>query len=363
MPQWQHCRSRTFLGFGIVIAIVLVMPMWVVAADTTTNPLTPPILGATGDITAAVNTPVTFSGNGFDPNESLTVWETPPDGTAPIPLSGLQTDGSGAFSVMVSFPSNGSWQVTAHSIATGKETVNRYSVGAGGGTTSNPAPPPSPSPVVPSPSGSPNVPVASPVAPAAPATGATNSVTASLPQAGVGAAVTFSGNGFNAGESISIWDTAPDSTVAPLSGVFSDGTGGFNTQVSFPSAGIWQITAHGKDSGHEVIGRFNISGDPSTTSTTTSSSFTSPYANSTLKATVGVVVTYTATGYNNGELVSVWSTAPDGTVTPLDSTQATTAGRVTVSTSFGSAGLWQITIHGRDSLHEVIGKYQVAASA
>lgn len=359
MPQRQHRRSLAFLGFGAVIALVFAVPAWVVSADSTANPPTPPIVGTTGNISAAVNTPVTFSGNGFDPNESLLVSETPPDGTAPIPLSGLQTDGNGAFSVMVSFPSNGQWQVTAHSIATGKEVVVRYNVGTTGGTTAGTSTSPSASPVVPS--GSPNVPAGSPAASAA---SSTNPLVANLPQAGVGAPVTFSGSGFNASEPISLWDTPPDGTLpTALNSIFSDGVGGFNTQVSFPSPGIWQITAHGRSSAHEVIGRYNVTGDASTTTTGAVSTFTSPYASTAIKATVGVVVTYIATGFTASELISVWSTGPDSTVTALDSTQASSAGRVMVSTSFGSVGLWQITVHGRDSGHEVIGKYQVTASA
>ncbi len=345
MTRQQRPRGRSIiLGLGVTIALVLFVPTWGVAADTTAS--------------VGVNTSVAFSGNGFNANESLSVWETGPDSNV-APLTGIQTDGNGAFTVSLAFPTDGQWQVTAHSIVTGRELIGRYAVGTSSTTnttsTTNVVSPPS----------TPNTPSIPP--PALGSVGAlpppvnnASSLPPSTPTVGVGSSVTFSGNGFNAGEPISVWTTAPDSTVARLDSVYADGAGGFTVTVAFSSAGVWQVTAHGRDSTHEVIGRYTVTGDAAaTTAATTQSTFISPYAGVPVKATSGTVVTFTTTGFNAGENVSVWSTAPDSTVTPLDYTQASPNGRVVISTSFSSAGLWQITLHGKDSAREVIGKYQV----
>ncbi len=453
----QHLHGRfIFFSFGVAIALVFAMTTWV-AADTTPTP-------------AGVNTPVTFTGTGFTPSESLAIWITGADG-APITQGGAQSDGSGAFTTTVTFPTAGTWTATAHSITSGKEFAGNYSVGTPSGTTTAPVPgaPAIPSPVtspITSPSSSatatgtqvgigtsvafsgtgftaneaisawetgPDAKVTAlpgfhadnsgafttsvsfpsagqwqvtahgitssheVISPFAVGTAGTASSSVNGPAAGappvptgtgtvggsgfngtaanIGAAVIFSGSGFNGNEQISLWMTAPDSTVTPLSSVHADGSGAFTDSVTFPSAGNWQVTAHGHDSAREVIGRYAVTDPSSTTAapstasataTTTpvsSSTFTSPSMDVPVKATAGTVVTYTATGFNAGETVYAWVTPPDASaVTPLASVQASSTGRATTSTTFGSTGLWQITLHGRDSGHEVVGRYQVSAA-
>ncbi|MGI8690377.1 MAG: hypothetical protein ACR2M3_17495 [Thermomicrobiales bacterium] len=451
----QHMHGRfIFFSLGVAIALVIAMTTWV-AADTTPTP-------------AGVNTPVTFTGAGFAPNEILSVWETDSGGVSTV-LTPTQSDGTGGFTTTVSFPSAGLWTVTAHSLNNDKEFVGNYTVGSGSGTTTTPVP---------------GAPVTSPSAVTSPSSGAT----ATGAQVGIGAPVTFSGTGFTANEAISVWETGPDSKVTALPTVHADNNGAFTTSVSFPSAGQWQVTAQGvasshqvitpfavgtagsasspvtngpatgvppvtstgtvggsgfngtaanigtavsfsgsgftaneaisvwetppdnspvtalpsvqadttgaftdsvtfpsagnwqvtaqgHASAHQVIGRYAVTDPSSTTSapstasataTTTpvsSSTFTSPFTDVPVKATAGTEVTYTATGFNAGEMVTAWITPPDGSaVTPLPSVQASSTGRATVSTPFGTAGLWQITLHGRDSGHQVVGKYQVSAS-
>ncbi|MDQ2788036.1 MAG: hypothetical protein M3Y58_23910 [Chloroflexota bacterium] len=456
----QHRHGRIiFFSFAVAIALVLAMATWV-AADTTPT-------------SVGVNTPVTFTGTGFAPNESLAIWITGADNN-PLTQGGTQSDGSGAFTTSVTFPASGTWTATAHSDNTGKEFVGNYTVGTTSGTTIPPIPG---TPAIPPPVGT------SPVT--SPASGATATGT----QVGIGAPVTFSGTGFMANEAISVWETGPDGKVTALPGLHADTTGAFTTSVSFPSAGQWQVTAqgaasshqvitpfavgtagavssvtngpatgvpavttgtgtvggagfngtpasigtavifagngftaneqislwetppdnspvtalpsiqadntgaftdsvtfpsmgnwqvtaHGHTSAHELIGRYAVTDPssttnvPATTGTTTttapvsSATFTSPFTDVPVKATAGTVATYTATGFNAGETVTAWVTPPDASaVTPLPSTQASSTGRATVSTTFGSAGLWQITLHGRDSGHEVVGRYQVSATS
>ncbi|MCA1722828.1 MAG: hypothetical protein LC748_00955, partial [Thermomicrobia bacterium] len=200
---------------------------------------------------------------------------------------------------------------------------------------------------------------------AAPATGATIPVGGTAfngTPATIGVPVVFSGSGFNANEGISLWTTAPDSSVGKLPGISADTTGAFTTTVTFPSAGNWQVTAQAPGSTHQVIGRYAVS-DTATT-TAPAPPFTSPFAGTAMKATVGTTVAFTSAGFIAGETVSAWVTPPDGSavIAIKPTVTASAAGQATVSTSFTSVGLWQITMHGLTSGHEVIGSYQVTTS-
>jgi hypothetical protein len=300
-----------------------------VAAQTTTIPV-------------AVNTDTTFRGTGFTASELISLWTTTPDGSA-TPLDGTVADSSGNFSVQLSFPSAGTWAVTAHGQTSGVEVTNTFAVG---GTSAA------------APTARPGIPGS-----ALPGQGS-SSITApdgtTYPQAAVGTPVTFTGTGFTAGEPLAFWQTAPDSTVAAILGTQNtDATGAFTASVSFTTPGFWQVTAHGIDSGHEVIGRYVVGG--SAASTAPSGTTTATTSTGTVTATtVGAAVTFTATGFTAGEPVSAWVTAPGTTVTALDQTVADSQGNVSITTAFTTAGFWQITAHGVNSAHEVVGQYQVS---
>ncbi|MGI8856547.1 MAG: hypothetical protein ACR2JW_12410 [Thermomicrobiales bacterium] len=311
----------------------------------TTSATTAPVSSTTsgalpaGTLSAGIGAAVTFSGTGYTANEKISLWETPPDGTAPTALSGVNADGTGAFSVSVTFPTAGLWQVTAQGNTSGVKTIGSYAVG----TTS----------VINSPS------------PAA--STSTGQGFSSVPPVALGSAVTFSGTGYTANEKISLWETPPDGTApTALTGTQADGTGTFTATVTFPSVGNWQVTAHGKDSLHEVIGRYTVTSDGTATGSTIPSTAisgttsTTPVTGTTVNTTTNTTISFMPIGFNSGEIVSVWSTGPDGTVTTLDSAQASSAGRAIITATFGSAGLWQITAQGRTSGHKVIGQYQVA---
>jgi hypothetical protein len=307
-------------------------PTTVPVSPTTSGPLPP------GTLSAGIGSPVTFSGNGFIAGENISLWETPPDNSPPTALAGTQADSTGAFSVSVTFPTTGNWQVTAQGTTSGVQVIGHYAVGTTGAASA---------------------------ASVTSTTASSGQGFSTVPPVALGSPVTFSGSGFTNGETIALWETAPDTIVTSLSDIAADSTGRFTTTVTFPSAGNWQITAHGKTSLVTVIGRYTITSDGSgattspVTPTTTSSgvaSATTGIVNTTTNTTIG----FTPTGYTAGELVSVWSTGPDGSVTTLDTMQASSTGQVTITASFASAGLWQLTAHGRTSGREVVGRYQVA---
>jgi hypothetical protein len=328
--------SRRF-RLAIMVAslcAMLALTSFTVTAQTPTSPA----------LSVAANTQTPFVGSGFHAGEIIALWMTAPDQTT-TPLDRITADASGGFSVNVSFPTTGVWHVTAHGQSSGVEVIGTFGVGV--------TPPQSP------PATTPGIPGA-----ALPASGSDTTLlpaTTTYPQVALNAPVVFSGSGLIANEPLSFWETAPTGTATAISGVqTADQNGSFTTSIPFTTAGFWQVTAHGITSGHEVIGRYMV-GDTTTAPpapiapvNTTDSPGTS------VAATVGLPVSFTASGFTPGEHVSAWVTAPASTVTPLNQATADHTGSVVITTSFATAGLWQVTAHGVDSAHEVVGQYQVA---
>ena len=200
--------------------------------------------------------------------------------------------------------------------------------------------------------------------PALPLQGGTSALvppSTSFPQVAIGAPVLITGSGLLANEPLAFWQTAPDSTVAPLQGPqTADANGAFNLSIPFTTPGFWQVTAHGITSGHEVIGRYVVTGDGSTIpSAALPGSVAAPAGTNASVTSVGASVSFTGSGLNAGERISSWVTGPDSSVTALPQTTAGSNGTATVTTSFPTSGAWQVTLHGVDSSREVIGQYQV----
>jgi len=317
MPERQLSGRFARLACGLALALMLALPTWVAAAPT-------PV---------AVGASTVFAGNGFSPSEALSFWETGPDGTV-VPLGGAQTDSNGGFTFTVSFPSAGSWTVTAHSINSGHEVTGTYAVGS---TTT------APTTTTTTNIGSTTT------------SGATPYGTA----AGVGSPVSFTGNGFAANESISLWETGPDSSVIPLTGTDSDSKGTFGISVTFPTAGNWQITAHGKTTSKETIGRYAVGTGTAAAPSTAPGTPTATTGGIAVNATT----TFSGTGFNASEGISLWETAPDATVVALPGINADSTGAFTTTVSFPTSGNWQVTAHGHDSAHETIGPFTVGGDS
>jgi hypothetical protein len=330
--EGQMLRFVRSLAIAVVLALCVGGASLTVAAQTTTTP-TP----------VAVNVSTPFIGTGFTAGELISFWATTPDGGT-TPLDGTVADTNGSFSIEVSFPSAGTWAVTAHGQTSGVEVISTYAVSGTG------APP------------------ASTTAPGIPGTTlpaqGSGSLTASdgstYPQVAVGAPVTFTGTGFTAGEPLAFWQTAPDSkTAAILGSQNSNASGGFTAGVSFTTPGFWQVTAHGINSGHEVIGRYVVGGSSASVPGASVPGTATTPSTTVIAATVGSPVTFTATGFTAGETVSAWTTAPDSTTAALDQAIADSSGTVRITTTFATPGFWQITAHGVTSTHEMVGQYQV----
>lgn len=329
--------ALTVASFCLLLALLSVP----VAAQTSFSSPAAPV---------ATNTTISFVGAGFRPGEIVSLWTTAPDASV-APLDSTTADNQGTISVGVSFPTVGTWSVTAHGQTSGVQVIGTYAVGT---TSALPAignVPGMPSPGLLPPGGT----ILSAPAPA------------TFPQVALDAPVTFTGTGFAVNEPTAFWETAPTSSVTAIQGPqTADSAGSVTMSVTFMTPGLWQVTAHGINSGHEVIGRYMVSDSaiPSALPSGTSAPYTlggTPTA-APVATTVGANVSLPATGFTVGETVSAWTTAPDSSTAALNQIAADSNGAVTVVTSFPTPGLWQVTIHGVTSGHEVIGQYQVTAA-
>jgi len=75
------------------------------------------------------------------------------------------------------------------------------------------------------------------------------------------------------------------------------------------------------------------------------------------------IVRLTSYGFAANENVSLWITAPDRAVTPLDTAQTDSSGTLTVSLIVGSDGTWLVTARGLTSKREVVTRHIVGAES
>lgn len=75
----------------------------------------------------------------------------------------------------------------------------------------------------------------------------------------VGTPVTVTAGGFTPNESVSAWVTGPDGNVTQIGSAPAAADGTVTISVTFPSAGNWQVTAHGQSSQKDVVSRYTVS--------------------------------------------------------------------------------------------------------
>ncbi len=165
----------------------------------------------------------------------------------------------------------------------------------------------------------------------------------------------FQADGFNAGESVGVWLTAPDqSTVGIDSQVKADDQGSIDdanvavtTDPSFIE-GIWSFNAQGVSSGNQATGYFRITGaaasppgDPNKLGVLLHDQL--PVQGDAiimpLAAPAPTFFLFQAVGYEADETVSSWITAADNTSTPIDPSAVTLDSDGIVMVEFSSAGL------------------------
>lgn len=189
----------------------------------------------------------------------------------------------------------------------------------------------------------------------------------------VGQNVVVQGEGFDRDERVSIWLTAPNGATRDLGAPTADRNGSisgagisFTVDGSF-ATGRWFITAHGNDSGREVVGQFTVSpkvGNPAALGVMIHDKLR-PAGDGNmvpLAAPADIAFTVSARGFNTDERIGLWLTRPDGEVVTLDPI-ARIDGKGSVSTTFkvpsAHEGVWAVTAEGVNSKRRVIVPFKV----
>ncbi len=192
----------------------------------------------------------------------------------------------------------------------------------------------------------------------------------------IGQTVLVQGEGFERGESVSIWLTAPDRSTRDLGKPSADNNGSisgaqisFTVDGSFP-LGQWFITAHGNGSGREVVASFMVEaprpppGNPALLGNMLHDKLRpSGDGNMTpLAAPANIAFSVTARGFAGDERIGLWLTRPDGEVVTLDPI-ARIDGRGSVTASFkvpsAHEGVWAVTAEGVNTKRRVIVPFKV----
>lgn len=179
-----------------------------------------------------------------------------------------------------------------------------------------------------------------------------------------GTTFTFAAEGFEPGEAVGIWLTAPDQSTfgadfqatADSNGSIAGENIAITTNQEFAD-GIWSFNAQGVRSGRQAIGYFRISrvvgiiGDPNKLGIVAHDELSVQGDTVILPvaAPSGAPFEMIGAGYEPGEEVSSWITAPDETSTPLDeaaiSREEDVAQISFVSAGFGN-GIYTVAAQG-----------------
>lgn len=255
----------------------------------------------------------TVQGEGFSPNEGVSLWLTAPDTqvrpieTQPSADAAGSITGAGIRFSSAGF-TNGRWAITAQGISSGRAVVGYF-------TVTGPVGDPARLGII--------------IHPSLVAEGR-GSV---APLAAVpGSAFAFAASGFDPGEGVGAWLTPPGGgalQVVNEAAIVRDGKGNISVIVQPQNGpeGIWLVTAQGKNTRRAVTGRFKITRDyfaPINTPRPAN-------VNGKVSPAEGgrrVQFRLTGTGFRANERLEHWVTTPDGAYYLNPQMQADSRGRI-----------------------------------
>lgn len=255
---------------------------------------------------------------------------------------------------------NGRWFVTAQGQTSGRVAIAVLQIGGGGGGGGQPAP--------------------------------GLSVRLSPGSGTIGQSFLVQGDGFQPGEKVSLWLTAPDSSVRGIDTVpEADGNGsitGAGIRITADNSfrvGVWSLTAQGRQSGRQSVGQFRIDagggggggggqpapvppggpGNPNRLGQLIHDGLRVRGDGSIvpLAAPPEIPFTFNARGFATNERVGVWLTRPDGGVDAIDARNVRNDGRGGISVTFKASrqqeGNWTITAQGASTNRAVTAPFRI----
>jgi hypothetical protein len=198
------------------------------------------------------------------------------------------------------------------------------------------------------------------------------------PNGPAGTTFTLQGEGFQPGERITLWITAPGGSVRSVSdrpdadrnGSITHSRVQIATDTGFRD-GDWFVTAHGTKSGREGIARFRIGGripgqgpapNPLTVPLQDSLPVRGDGEIAPLAAPSGFLFTFSARGFDSNERVGVWFTKPDGKTQEIQSRLVRRDGSnatVVFRTDGFAEGTWTITAEGARTKRNVTAPFKL----
>lgn len=273
LRERQRRYVRILLGFfAASLALLLGAYTWRSSANSAALTATP--------TNPRQNDTVTLVGTGFAPGEAISVWITYPDFTV-YGVAELVANDEGSFDypylpdfLGATFTPTGIYTYTAYGQSSGREAYASIDVAI------DDAPGPSP--------------------------GVT--LTSEPGQSAQGSYFVFRGSGYVANETVAVWLRYPDNSVADLGQIKAgaDGKIEYVLYVGGAPVGRYALTARGLSGGGNGIAEFDVRVSDLTTPTGQASLSVGPSPD-----TQRSYATFTGSGFQPKEIVTIWVTLPD----------------------------------------------------
>jgi hypothetical protein len=273
LRERQRLYARLLLGFfAASLALLLGAYSWSSAASSaalTAAPASP-----------RQNDTVTLTGSGFSPGETVSVWITYPDFTV-YGVAEMVANGDGGFDfpylpdfLGATFTPTGTYTYTARGQSSGREVYASINV-------------------------------AIDIAPG-PSAGVT--LAAEPGRDGQGSYFVFRGGGYAPNETAALWLRYPDNSVADLGQIEASSSGQIEyvLYVGGAPVGHYALTARGLTGGGNGIAEFDVRVDDLTVASGAASLSVGPSPD-----TQRSYATFTGSGFQPREIVTVWVTLPD----------------------------------------------------
>ena len=181
-----------------------------------------------------------------------------------------------------------------------------------------------------------------------------------------GQSVSFSGDGFKPGETLSAWTTDPTGFAYARPSLVADSAGhvSYSLDTLGYITGQWALTVHGLSSGLEAIAPFQlVSGQPTTIYNPVPDPNTGPVPQGGMEASpdrgyIGQTFLFSGDGFTAHELIHIWETNPTGGTIAFQEIYADGDGKIINYAYQGHgplAGIWAVTFHGMTSGVEKTG--------